>query len=73
MSAFDSCGTRLHHGDTVRVILTAKAKGSSLTLQRGAILKSIRVGARFGEVEWRVGLHTYIFDACFLQKLRDDG
>ncbi|WP_445147390.1 PhnA domain-containing protein [Dyella sp. Tek66A03] len=63
----DSNGAVLLDGDSVQVIKDLKVKGSSQTLKRGAVLKSIRVDEdNPEEVECRDGRSTLVLKTCFI-------
>lgn len=47
----DSNGTELNDGDSVTLIKDLKVKGTSTTLKRGTLVKSIRLTGKAGEVE----------------------
>lgn len=47
----DCNGAKLADGDTVTLIKDLKVKGSSVTLKRGAVVKSIRLTDNPGEIE----------------------
>ena len=47
----DSNGTVLHAGDNVTLIKDLKAKGTSVTLKRGTLVKNIRLTSDEGEIE----------------------
>lgn len=51
MDVKDSNGTKLADGDTVLLIKDLKVKGSSVTLKRGTVIKSIRLTSDEGEIE----------------------
>lgn len=44
MDVRDSNGNVLKEGDSVQIIKDLKVKGSSVTLKRGTVIKSIRLG-----------------------------
>ncbi len=50
----DSNGTELKDGDSVTLIKDLKVKGTSVTLKRGTMAKSIRLNGNEGEVECNV-------------------
>jgi protein PhnA len=68
MSAKDSNGNELSEGDAVQVIKDLKVKGSSLTLKRGKLFKSIHLTDNDEEVECREGKTTIVLKTCFLKK-----
>lgn len=47
----DCNGTKLANGDNVQLIKDLKVKGSSVTLKRGTVVKSIRLTDDPGEIE----------------------
>ncbi|WP_112663587.1 alkylphosphonate utilization protein [Microvirga flavescens] len=49
----DSNGTQLNEGDSVTLIKDLKVKGTSVTLKRGTLIKSIRLTDNEDEVECR--------------------
>jgi protein PhnA len=51
MDVKDANGTKLADGDSVLLIKDLKVKGSSVTLKRGTVIKSIRLTADEGEIE----------------------
>lgn len=50
-SVRDSNGTELADGDSVTLIKDLKVKGTSETLKRGTLVKSIRLTGKPGEIE----------------------
>jgi protein PhnA len=69
MNIKDSNGTPLNEGDSVQVIKDLKVKGSSITLKRGKVFKSIHVTEKEEEVECREGKSTLVLKTCFLKKV----
>ncbi|OAM52037.1 PhnA protein [Methylovorus sp. MM2] len=69
MSAKDSNGNELNEGDAVQVIKDLKVKGSSITLKRGKVFKSIHLTEDDEEVECREGKTTIVLKTCFLKKV----
>jgi protein PhnA len=66
----DSNGAVLLDGDSVQVIKDLKVKGSSQTLKRGTVFKSIRVDEdNSEEVECRDGRSTLVLKTCFIKKV----
>jgi protein PhnA len=66
----DSNGAVLLDGDSVQVIKDLKVKGSSQTLKRGTVFKSIRVDEDNPEgVECRDGRSTLVLKTCFIKKV----
>ena len=56
--------------DSVQVIKDLKVKGSSQTLKRGSIFKSIRVDEdNPEEVECKDGRSTLVLKTCFIKKV----
>lgn len=51
MDVKDANGNVLANGDTVLLIKDLKVKGSSVTLKRGTVVKSIRLTDDPGEIE----------------------
>ena len=51
MDVKDCNGAKLADGDSVQLIKDLKVKGSSVTLKRGTIVKSIRLTGDPGEIE----------------------
>ena len=68
METKDSNGTILTDGDSVLIIKTLKVKGSSDNLDRGALIKNIRLTDNTEEVEARVNGCIIVLKACFLKK-----
>ncbi|HEY4708521.1 MAG TPA: alkylphosphonate utilization protein [Thermodesulfobacteriota bacterium] len=68
MEVKDSNGTVLSDGDSVQVIKDLKVKGSSTTLKRGKVFKSIRLTSKGEEIECREGKTTLVLKTCFLKK-----
>jgi protein PhnA len=70
MNVKDSNGAVLADGDSVQVIKDLKVKGSSQTLKRGSVFKSIRVDEdNPEEVECRDGKSTLVLKTCFIKKV----
>lgn len=53
MDVKDCNGNKLADGDSVQIIKDLKVKGSSVTLKRGTVVKSIRLTDDEGEIEGR--------------------
>ena len=51
MTVRDSNGNELKDGDSVKLIKDLKVKGTSVTLKRGAVARSIRLTDNEGEIE----------------------
>ncbi|MFC3050474.1 alkylphosphonate utilization protein [Kordiimonas pumila] len=68
MQTFDSNGNELADGDNVTLIKDLKVKGTSTTLKRGTMVKSIRLTNDEGEVECRIGKTTIVLKTQFLKK-----
>lgn len=69
MAVKDSNGNELNEGDAVQVIKDLKVKGSSITLKRGKVFKSIRLTDKDEEIECREGKSTLVLKTCFLKKV----
>ncbi|HWQ94737.1 MAG TPA: alkylphosphonate utilization protein [Gammaproteobacteria bacterium] len=69
MTVKDSNGNELNEGDSVQVIKDLKVKGSSITLKRGNVFKSIHLTSKDEEVECREGKSTIVLKTCFLKKV----
>lgn len=69
MTVRDSNGNELNEGDSVQVIKDLKVKGSSITLKRGKVFKSIHLTDDEEEVECREGRSTLVLKTCFLKKV----
>ena len=69
MTVKDSNGNELNEGDAVTVIKDLKVKGSSITLKRGKMFKSIHLTDDEGEVECREGKTTIVLKTMFLKKV----
>ena len=68
MAVRDSNGNELHDGDAVQVIKDLKVKGSSETLKRGTVFKSIRLTDDEEAIECGQGRNTVVLKTCFLKK-----
>ena len=68
MDVKDSNGNALSDGDSVQVIKDLKVKGSSITLKRGKVFKSIRLTSKNDEVECREGKTTIVLRTEFFKK-----
>ncbi len=68
MTVKDSNGNELKDGDAVQVIKDLKVKGSSETLKRGTVFKSIRLTDDDGAIECGQGRNTVVLKTCFLKK-----
>ena len=64
----DSGGNILNDGDSVQLIKDLKVKGSSTTLKRGMVVKSIRLTSDSDEVECKIGKGITVLKTCFLKK-----
>ena len=51
MEVKDANGNVLADGDSVHLIKDLKVKGTSVTLKRGTLIKTIRLTSRPGEIE----------------------
>jgi protein PhnA len=68
MAVRDSNGNELSEGDAVQVIKDLKVKGSSETLKRGTVFKSIRLTGDDEAIECGQGRNTVVLKTCFLKK-----
>jgi protein PhnA len=68
METKDSNGNILSDGDSVLVIKTLKVKGSSGSLDRGTLVKNIKLTDDPEEVEARINGSVIVLKACFLKK-----
>jgi protein PhnA len=68
MAVRDSNGNELSDGDAVQVIKDLKVKGSSETLKRGTLFKSIRLTDDEEAIECGQGRNTVVLKTCFLKK-----
>lgn len=69
MATRDSNGTELKDGDSVQVIKDLKVKGTSTTLKRGTVIKSIKLTSNEDEVEGRSDkVKGLVLKSCFLKK-----
>ena len=68
MAVRDSNGNELSDGDAVQVIKDLKVKGSSETLKRGTVFKSIRLTDDEEAIECGQGRQTLVLKTCFLKK-----
>ncbi len=68
MTVKDSNGNELKDGDAVQVIKDLKVKGSSDTLKRGTVFKSIRLTDDDEAIECGQGRNTVVLKTCFLKK-----
>ena len=64
----DSNGNVLNNGDTVLIIKTLKVKGSSSSLDRGTVVKNIRLTDDPGEVEAKINGSVIVLKAGFIKK-----
>lgn len=68
--AKDCNGAILNDGDSVQLIKDLKVKGSSVTLKRGTIVKSIRITSNIEEIEGRVPqVKGLVLKTCFVKKV----
>ena len=66
----DSNGNILNNGDSVQLIKDLKVKGTSVTLNRGAVAKNIRLTEDPEEVECSVEkVKGLVLKTCFLKKV----
>jgi protein PhnA len=69
MSVKDSNGTELNSGDSVQVIKDLKVKGTSVTLKRGTVIKTIRLTSDEEEIECNAEkVKGLVLKTCFLKK-----
>jgi protein PhnA len=65
----DSNGAVLKDGDSVTVIKDLKVKGTSSTLKRGTMIKSIRLTLNPEEIECNADkIKGLVLKTCFLKK-----
>ena len=64
----DSNGNSLNDGDSVQLIKDLKVKGSSVSMKRGTVVKSIRLTENVDEVECKIGKGVIVLKTCFLKK-----
>jgi protein PhnA len=65
----DSNGNALADGDSVMVIKDLKVKGSSVTLKRGTVIKSIRLTDDAEQIECNADkVKGLVLKTCFLKK-----
>ncbi|TDE16841.1 alkylphosphonate utilization protein [Dyadobacter psychrotolerans] len=69
MEVKDSNGTLLADGDSVKLIKDLKVRGSSATLKRGTVVKSIRLTDDAEEIEGKVERSVMVLKTMFLQKM----
>ncbi len=69
MAVKDAHGNALSEGDSVQVIKDLKVGGSSMTLKRGKVFKSIQLTSKDEEIECREGRSTIVLKTCFLKKV----
>ena len=69
MEVKDSNGNLLADGDSVLLIKDLKVKGTTVTLKRGTVAKSIRLTSNEDEVECNVEkVRGLVLKTCFLKK-----
>ena len=68
METKDSNGNILADGDSVLLIKSLKVKGTSGSLDRGAVVKNIRLTNDPAEIEARINGSVIVLKACFLKK-----
>jgi protein PhnA len=68
METKDSNGTLLNNGDSVLIIKTLKVKGTSGSLDRGTVVKNIKLTDNNQEVEAKVNGSIIVLKAEFLKK-----
>lgn len=69
MEVKDSNGTVLADGDSVKLIKDLKVRGSSATLKRGTVVKSIKLTGDAEEIEGKVERSVMVLKTMFLQKM----
>lgn len=68
MEVKDSNGNILNDGDSVLLIKDLKVKGTSSTLKRGTLVKSIRLTDNEDEVECKIERSIIVLRTEFLKK-----
>ena len=69
MEVKDSNGNLLADGDSVLLIKDLKVKGTTVTLKRGTVAKSIRLTSNQDELECNVEkVRGLVLKTCFLKK-----
>lgn len=68
MEVKDSNGNPLNEGDTVVLIKSLKVKGTSTTLKKGQVIKSIHLTDDADEVECRVDKVRMVLRTEFLKR-----
>lgn len=68
MEVKDSNGNILNDGDSVLLIKDLKVKGTSTTLKRGTLVKSIRLTDNEDEVECKIERSIIVLRTEFLKK-----
>lgn len=69
MNVRDSNGTALAEGDAVTVVKDLKVKGTSVTLKRGTLIKTIRLTDDEEEIECNSDkVKGLVLKTCFLKK-----
>ncbi len=70
MTVKDSHGAALADGDSVQVIKNLKVKGSSSVLNRGTVIKSIRLTEDEEAIEGNSDkINGLVMKTCFLKKI----
>jgi protein PhnA len=64
----DCNGKELNDGDSVFLTKDLDAKGSSISLKRGTVIKKIRLSEDTDYVDCRIGKSTIAIKTCFLKK-----
>ena len=65
----DAVGNRLADGDSVTLVKDLKVKGTSLTLRRGTVIRSIRLTGDAQEIDCRYeGIKGLVLRAEFVKK-----
>jgi protein PhnA len=68
MTVKDSNGNELKDGDSVTLIKDLKVKGTSTTLKRGTMVKSIKLTDDEAEIECRINKVQMVLRTEFLKK-----
>ena len=68
MPVKDSNGNLLNEGDSVFLVKSLPAKGTSVTLKKGMVIKNIRLTDSEEEIECKVDKVKMVLKTCFLKK-----
>ena len=68
MPVKDSNGNLLNEGDSVILVKSLPAKGTSVTLKKGMVIKNIRLTDSEEEIECKVDKVKMVLKTCFLKK-----